>query len=138
MGGEGGGGGSPAVVWVHRVADGPVCSKSGASACARHDLHDDICLQPARQSPSLNAMSPVSTTADASPVNLSSGIVLLSRELVDSIGEIVWAIHPHKDYHQLISHTDSPLRLICSSRAGILRCIEPGGSDSTPIRELNT
>jgi ligand-binding sensor domain-containing protein/signal transduction histidine kinase len=85
-----------AAIWVHRVRAARLLAIERVRSRIASDLHDDI-------GSSLSQVAILSEVAYQRAGGGKSGepierIGELSREMLDSISDIVWAIHPHKDH----------------------------------------
>ncbi len=85
-----------AAFWVHRARVARLVAIERVRTRIATDLHDDI-------GSSLSQIAILSEVAHQRSAGSHAGepierIGALSRELLDSIGDIVWAIQPHKDH----------------------------------------
>ena len=86
----------PAAIWVHRARVARLLEIERVRTRIATDLHDDI-------GSSLSQIAILSEVAHQRAAGGKAGepierIGALSRELLDSISDIVWAIQPHKDH----------------------------------------
>ena len=84
------------IIWIQRVRSGRLIAIERVRTRIATDLHDDI-------GSSLSQIAILSEVARQRVAGGKSGepierIGALSRELLDSMGDIVWAIQPHKDH----------------------------------------
>ena len=84
------------VVWVHRMRVAKLLALERVRTRIATDLHDDI-------GSSLSQIAILSEAAQRRSAGSETGAALeriggLSRELMDSISDTVWAIQPHKDH----------------------------------------
>jgi signal transduction histidine kinase len=83
-------------VWVHRTRVARLLEIERVRTRIATDLHDDIG----------SSLSQIAILSEVAHQRAAGGIAgepierigALSRELLDSIGDIVWAIQPHKDH----------------------------------------
>ncbi len=123
-----------AAVWVHRARVARLLEIERVRTRIATDLHDDI-------GSSLSQIAILSEVAHQRAAGNRAGepierIGALSRELLDSIGDIVWAIQPHKDHlsdlKQRMRHFAAD---VLSSRNVEMHWLV---SDSGPDLELDT